>query len=202
MTRIPHDRRRQLLVSAALRVVSRSGLAAATTRAICAEAGMPLAAFHRVVPSRDDLLRELVGHVVAGEGDATFLSLLDEAGDVRSAIRTAFTGYLDLVRSDPGREQGMFELTQYALRTPALHDLPQRQYAHYHELSRELLRIGARRFGVEWDVDEESLARLVTVLSDGITLAWLADRDDERAARDIEHAADAIAAHARVRVAG
>ena len=41
------------------------------------------------------------------------------------------------------------------------------------------------------------LARLLVTLTDGLTLAWLADRDDAAAERSIDHAADAISAFAR-----
>ena len=76
MTRIPATERRAALADAALIVIARDGVAAATTRAIVAEAGMPLASFHYAVASRDELLRDVVDLVVAGEGDAaaTFLA--------------------------------------------------------------------------------------------------------------------------------
>ena len=57
MTRIPAAERRAALIDAALRVVSRNGLAQATTRAIVAEAGMSLASFHYAFESRDELDR-------------------------------------------------------------------------------------------------------------------------------------------------
>ena len=57
MTRIPVVDRRTALVQAALRVVARDGVAAATTRRIVAEAGMPLASFHYVFASRDAFSR-------------------------------------------------------------------------------------------------------------------------------------------------
>ena len=69
MTRIPAAERRAALAAAALTVIARDGLAAATTRAIVAEAGMPLASFHYAVARRDELLRDVVDLVVAGEGD-------------------------------------------------------------------------------------------------------------------------------------
>ena len=45
------------------------------------------------------------------------------------------------------------------------------------------------------------LARLLVTITDGLTLAWLADRDDAAAERSIDHAADAISAFAREAVA-
>jgi AcrR family transcriptional regulator len=200
VSRIPAAERRDALAHAALVVISRDGLAAATTRAIVAEAGMPLASFHYAVGSRDELLRDVVELVVAEEGVAALAPLLAQAGSIREAARLALTGYLEFVRRDPGHEQAMFELTQYALRTPGLDDLPAEQYARYHALAVELLDAATARLHPDWRVPMPDLARLLVSLSDGLTLAWLADRDDEAAARSIELAAEAIAGFAREKV--
>ncbi len=196
MTRIPATERRAALAQAALTVIARDGLAAATTRAIVAEAGMPLASFHYAVTSRDELLRDVVELVVAAEGVAV-AELLAHATTPRDAIAAALTGYLDHVRTDPGFEQAMFELTQYALRTPALADLPAYQYARYHALASELLETGAAALHIEWSIPVPDLARMLVTVTDGLTLAWLADRDDAAAARSIAHASDAFAGFAR-----
>lgn len=196
MTRIPAPERRAALAGAALTVIARDGLAAATTRAIVAEAGMPLASFHYAVASRDELLRDVVELVVAGEGTAA-ATFLAHATTPREAIRLALTGYLEHVRSDPGNEQAMFELTQYALRTPQLADLPAEQYRSYHALAADLLEAGASALHIEWSIPVPDLARLLVTLTDGLTLAWLADRDDAAAERSIAHAADAVAVFAR-----
>jgi DNA-binding transcriptional regulator YbjK len=194
--RIPAAERRAALARAALAVIARDGLAAATTRAIVAEAGMPLASFHYAVASRDELLRDVVELVVDAEGTAA-AGFLQTATTPRDAIATALRGYLDHVRSDPGNEQAMFELTQYALRTPRLADLPAEQYRSYHALAADLLEAGASLLNIEWSIPVPDLARLLVTLTDGLTLAWLADRDDAAAERAIDHAADAVAAFAR-----
>lgn len=196
MPRIPAAERRAALARAALTVISRDGLAAATTRAITAEAGMSLASFHYAVASRDELLRDVVELVVERERDAAS-GFLGHATTARDAIAQALTGYLDHVRADPGSEQAMFELTQHALRTPHLADLPAEQYRSYHALAAGLLEAGASALHIEWSIPVPDLARLLVTLTDGLTLAWLADRDDAAAERAIEHAADAIAAFAR-----
>jgi DNA-binding transcriptional regulator YbjK len=196
MTRIPATQRRAALAAAARTVIARDGLAAASTRAIVAEAGMPLASFHYAVASRDELLRDVVELVVADEGTAA-ATLLATAYSPRDAIAKALTGYLEHVKSDPGNEQAMFELTQYALRTPQLADLPAEQYRSYHALAAELLEAGASALRIEWTIPVPDLARLLVTLTDGLTLAWLADRDDAAAARAIDHAADAVAAFAK-----
>ncbi len=195
MARLAAAERRALLAEAALAVAARDGLPAATTRAIVAKAGMPLASFHYAVPSRDELLRDVVELVVAQEGEAAG-ALLGDADDVRGALRGALGGYLALVRRDPGREQAMFELTQHALRTPGLDDLPAEQYARYHAVATTLLDAGGARLGIRWTAPVADLARLVVAITDGATLAWLADRDDAAAERMLDLAADALAAFA------
>ncbi|MCO1655616.1 TetR/AcrR family transcriptional regulator [Pseudonocardia humida] len=193
MPRIPATQRRAALARAALAVASRDGLAAASTRAIVAEAGMPLASFHYAVASRDELLGDVVALVVAEERAAALAALVSHARDPREAIRLALLGYLDQVRADPGREQAMFELTQHALRTEGLDGLPREQYARYRETALDVLVAGARRLGFDWRVPPADLARLLVMVTDGLTLAWLADRDDAAAERAVDLAADALA---------
>ena len=196
MSRIPATERRSALARAALAVIARDGLAAATTRAIVAEAGMPLASFHYAVASRDELLRDVVDLVVAEEGMAALAPLLAQADGIRDAAHLALTAYFAFVKRDPGHEQAMFELTQYALRTPALDDLPAEQYARYHALAIDLLDAATAQHHPDWRVPMPDLARLLVSFTDGLTLAWLADRDDAAAARSIDLAATAIASFA------
>lgn len=196
MTRLSSEERRAAIVRAAVRVIARGGLAAATTRAIVAEARMPLASFHYAFRSRDEMIRELVAFVVGDEHLAIAASLRPGA-DVRSAIRAGLQAYFDLVVSEPGREQTMFELLHYALRTPELADLPSFQYGSYRRVVTEVLLAGAEHGGVEWSIPVDDLARLSVALTDGLTLGWLADRDDAAAARLMDSMADALAAFAR-----
>lgn len=196
MPRIAATERREALVRAALAVIARDGVHAATTRAITAEAGMSLASFHYAVPSRDDLLRDVVEYVVGRQDEAAFGSLALDAPTLRSAVRSVLGSYLDIVRADPGREQAMFELTQHALRTDALKEFPAAQYGVYRDLAHRLLEAGAARYRVRWDAPLPDLAALVISLTDGATLAWLATRDDAAVERLLDIAAAAITAHA------
>jgi len=214
VTRVPAARRRELLAAAAVRVLARGGLSAVTTRAVVAEAGMKLASFHYAYDSRTDLLRDLVAGVVAGERESARGGLLeavvrrpvaaeaashaeaDRDADVTAVIHASLQAYLLLVAQEPGREQGMFELTQHALRDPALSGVARDQYAHYHAVAAELLDLLGDQLGLRWDAPVADLARLLVGLTDGLTLAWLADRDDEATDRTARLAAQMLAAHA------
>lgn len=193
MARLSVEQRRTELVRAALRVIERDGVHSATTRAIVSEAGMALASFHYAYPTRDDLIRSVIAHVVEGEEQAAFAAMA-EATDIRSAIRAGLHSYLDLVVERPGREQAMFELFHYSLRTPEFGELPREQYAAYRDLVRAMLDDTERRGGIRFTLPLDDLARLIVTITDGVTLAWLADRDTDAARRVLDAAADMLAA--------
>src|SRR5690606_16921917 len=150
--------RRAALIDAALAVIGTRGVHAATTRAIVAEAGMPLASFHYAFRSRDELMRELIEAVVEHESSAVF-GALQAGSDIRSTVRDGLRGYFDHLRADPAREQAMFELQQVSLRTPGFEDLAREQYATYHRVAAEILEVGAASASVAWRVPIADVAR-------------------------------------------
>jgi len=204
VTRIPAADRRIALVRAALRVVADRGVAQATTRAIVAEAGMSLASFHYAFQSRDELMVELIRHVVDEEATAVLPEASiddangqDEREPLRQILRDGLQRYADHVSREPLREKAMLELTQYALRSPELHHLAVAQYERYHALAAEALDSAARRSGSVWLHPVGEVARLLVSLTDGLTIAWLVDRDDAATAKLLDVTADSVAALGR-----
>lgn len=193
MARISSADRREALIHAAISVIQREGVHGATTRAIVKEADMPLASFHYVFRSRDEMMRDLVAHIVDGEGQAVAAKLTG-ATDVRSAVRAGLQAYFDTLTAHPHREQAMFELLHYSMRTEDLGDLPRAQYEMYRRTAAELLRDGAKAVSASWKLPLDHMARLLVTFISGLTLAWLADRDDAAAAATMDFAADSIAA--------
>lgn len=196
MARMSAADRRLALLDAAFRVIAAEGVGGATTRAIVAEAQMSLASFHYAFTSRDEMMRELIGHVIENQTVAAF-STLRYGNDLRTAIRDGLQAFLEVVVADPSREQTMFELMQYSLRTPELDGLPREQYSGYRLAVAGLLETAAADTGMSWLVPLDDVARMVVTMTDGITLAWLADRDAAAASRVIEFAATSIAALAQ-----
>jgi len=196
MTRIPAPERREALVQAALRVVAERGVAAATTRAIVAEAGMSLASFHYAFVSRDELMTELINFVVDRQENA-LAPLLVPDGSTRTlheAVRAGLEHYFAVLRAYPQREKAMLELTQYALRMPDMQPLARRQYDRYRALAASALAGAAKLTGNRWARPVDEVARQLVALTDGLTMAWLVDRDDDAAAVIMDLAADAIVA--------
>jgi AcrR family transcriptional regulator len=188
--------RRTALLEAAFRVIAAEGFAGATTRAIVAEAGMSLASFHYAFESRDAMMRQLIGYVIENQAVAAFSSLR-YGNDLRTAVRDGLQAFFAVVTADPAHEQTMFELMQYSLRTPDLAGLPGEQYSGYRAAVAGLLETAAADTGMTWLLPLDDVARMVVALTDGITLAWLADRDSAAASRVIEFAATSIAALAQ-----
>ena len=196
MTRMSAGDRRLALLDAAFRVIAAEGVGGATTRAIVAEANMSLASFHYAFTSRDEMMHELIGHVIENQAVAAFESLRF-GNDLRAAVRDGLQAFFAVVVANPAREQTMFELMQYALRTPELEALPREQHAGYRRAVAGLLETAAADTGMVWILPLDDVARMVVTITDGITLAWLADRDSAAASRVIEFAATSIAALAQ-----
>ncbi|MET4780857.1 TetR family transcriptional regulator [Glaciihabitans sp. UYNi722] len=192
MTRLSSDERRAALIQAALRVIDRDGVHGATTRAIVAEAGMSLASFHYAFRSRDEMISELIAFVVENEQQVSLAAVRPDA-DIHTVVRAGLQAFFDLLVSNPTREQALFELMHYSLRRPDLGELPRVQYASYFKAGRVLLESGARAAGISWSLPIDELARVLIALTDGLTLAWLADRDDEAAGLLMDFAAETIA---------
>jgi AcrR family transcriptional regulator len=189
--RIPAAERRAALVDAALRVVSREGIAAATTRAIVAEAGMSLASFHYAFASRDELVDELIATVVAREQQAV-VPTPEPGRSLRELLESGIIAYFEHLKSDPDHEQAMLELTQYALRSPERHPLAAAQYARYAELARNSLELAAELTGARWRTPVAEVARVLVAFTDALTITWLVDRDDAGALAVARAAADAL----------
>jgi AcrR family transcriptional regulator len=173
------DDRRAELLAAALRVMSRDGVAAGTTRAIAAEAGMVLATFHYCFRSRNELLRELILMLTEIEREAA-RAAMQPGRNIRETLRSAVDGYLEHLEKNPGHEQVLMELNHHALRTPELRDLADEQYRQYYESATMLLTTAAELANVTWTVDLPVLARMVVTLIDGATTTWLVDHDTEQ----------------------
>jgi DNA-binding transcriptional regulator YbjK len=141
-------------------------------------------------------MHELIAHVIENQAVAAFESLRF-GSDLRTAIRDGLHAFFEVVVADPAREQTMFELMQYAMRTPELETLPREQHAGYRMAVAALLETAAADTGMVWLLPLDDVARMVVTMTDGITLAWLADRDSAAASRVIEFAATSIASLAQ-----
>lgn len=175
------DGRREDLIAAATKVIVRDGVAAATTRRIAAEAGVPLGTVHYWFASKDDLLAAVVESVLdelesAVAASQTQAARPDDSGapDLLESFRAAWR----VVDADePGRQLSIYEMTTVALRTPGMEELAAKQYGSYRAVAAHAVQRWYDRFGAQLPGGLDALARLIAYLFDGATLAWLADPD-------------------------
>ena len=181
--RRPDDGRRAQLIAAATRVVARDGVAAATTRRIAQEAGVPHGLVHYWFSGKDELLEEVVQgmlrqlEAVTSVPAAAGSSGRSAAEDVIDRFRSAFA----VVESDDrGRQIALFELTTWSLRSPDHREVARTQYAAYRATAASVTSAWLAEHKVELPGAPDVLAQFVVALFDGVNLAWLADPDGTR----------------------
>ncbi|MFE9674109.1 TetR/AcrR family transcriptional regulator [Streptomyces sp. NPDC006259] len=177
MARMPSAERRRQLTEAAIRAMTRDGVARTTTRSIAAEAGVSLSVFHYCFDSKQALVESVITTITDH-----YVTVVREAirprATLEETVRAGFQAYWDHVRAHPDEHTLTYELTQYALRQPGFEHLARRQYELYADTYAELieqLRASADfRLGVPVPV----LARYLAAMTDGLTLNYLVLGDD------------------------
>ena len=192
MRRMPLDQRRAEIIDAAVRVIARDGLAEASTRAIVAEADMPLGSLHYVFESREELLRTLITEIATQER-AAILSALETGvpASVENLVRTGLETYLRMLEANPEQELAVAELSLHGAR----HDpeLAMTQWETYFAVAAESLERGAELCHVAWTLPVNEIAKSLISVLDGLTLTWLGTRDSASMRRHIDFLAHAFA---------
>ena len=207
MVRMSLPARRRALVDAALTVIAREGLAAASVRAIVTEAGMPLGAFHYAFDSGEELLSSAIEQVTENERSAVFASLADlpHGAPLQETLRAGIAGYVQTIRSDQGHERALLELALHQVRSESMGsdgvNGASAQWSVYRAAAATALEVVAERCNVEWVYPVPDMARRLVLLTDGLTLSWLIDADAEAIDADAQALADLFCTLARERAA-
>ncbi|MFI8631498.1 TetR/AcrR family transcriptional regulator [Microbacterium sp. NPDC077663] len=189
---MPPEERRDELIAAAIRVIARRGVAAATTRAITAEAGMPLGAFTYIFGTQDDLMTAVIDTVIEQERFAAESRAIDPTS-MTSALQSGLEGYIDLLERDPDHEIALLELALVARRRDPSGQM-RAQWQTYFHAAEQILVYAAEITRSRWTQPVAELARHLVVVVDGITTTWLADGNTDAARRTASFAAAALAA--------
>ncbi|WP_371501735.1 TetR/AcrR family transcriptional regulator [Kitasatospora sp. NBC_00374] len=192
MARMPSAERRRQLTEAAIRAMTRDGVARTTTRSIAAEAGVSLSVFHYCFDSKQALLESVIATIT--EHSVTMVrEAIRPRATLRETIRSGFQAYWDHVAANPGEHMLTYELTQYALRQPGFEQLARRQYELYSAAYIELLDRLGHLGGFELTVPADVLARYLAAMTDGLTLNFLVLGDAEAATQILDMIADHVA---------
>src|ERR1700685_2397668 len=113
---------RNRLISAAIAVVTRDGLTAATTRRISEQAGLPLGTFHYWFSNKEELFECLFEEILKEIEESTGSVDGVRPGATPSVLQLfqlAFSVVSDHGEEGIKRQMVPYELTMLALRTPA-----------------------------------------------------------------------------------
>ncbi len=193
MSRLPVEQRRQQLVDAAIRVMTRDGVTKATTRAISSEADVSLSVFHYCFESKQDLFLAVIKTIV-GHTAIPAAAELVPGESLQATVRQALAAYWSHVVANPEEHLLTYEVTQYVLRRPDLVPVARAQYDAYKQAYVDIFTAARELLGVApvWPLEE--LADYMVVAVDGLTLQWLVQRDDASAEAVLDRLAEQVAA--------
>ncbi|NNG38887.1 TetR/AcrR family transcriptional regulator [Flexivirga sp. ID2601S] len=165
------------------------GLEAATVRRIAKEAGVPLGTVHYCFGSKAALIAAVAESIEQPDLGPEDLGHLPPD----QAILLAFREYWRQVGSDRRRQLLIYELVAHLSRggseaRPIAQQLMQRAYGAV----LGVLRTYAATSGRILPDDGLVLARGIVALTDGVSLSWVVDEDDEAANRIFEMVAQMI----------
>ncbi|MGX1267867.1 TetR/AcrR family transcriptional regulator [Streptomyces phaeoluteigriseus] len=177
MARMPSAERRRQLTEAAIRAMTRDGVARTTTRSIAAEAGVSLSVFHYCFDSKQALVESVITTITDH-----YVTVVREAlrprATLEDTVRAGFQAYWDHVRARPDEHMLTYELTQYALRRPGFEHLARRQYELYADTYAELIEQLRTSMDLRLSVPVPVLARYLAAMTDGLTLNYLVLGDE------------------------
>jgi AcrR family transcriptional regulator len=192
MSKLPVAERRRQIIDAAVVVALREGIDRMTTRRVAHEAGVAVGVLHYCFGTRDALLREVITQLV-DDTSQSMASVFDAGGDLHFYLNRAIEVFCSSVEANPERHLLTYEMTTWAVRNPEFADLGAWQYDCYYRATEAFFDQLAQVAGVTWSTPVSTLARLMVAQNEGVTLAWLIDRDGARARRTYAVFADLMA---------
>jgi len=100
--------RRTRLLEAALQIVGTEGAAAATVRAVCAQAGLIPRYFYESFASRDELIAALLQDVATQAAESVLAAVSAAPHAAEAKAGAAIGAFVDLLQEDPRRARVLF----------------------------------------------------------------------------------------------
>ncbi|MFM9272326.1 TetR/AcrR family transcriptional regulator [Pseudarthrobacter sp. NKDBFgelt] len=162
--------RRRQFVDAAITVISREGVARATTRRIAEVAQLPTASLHYCFATKEDLFHAVYEAITAA-GFAEVGSGIQQEVGLHQGIADIARSFAKWFQNSRDMQLATYELTIWSLRSSDSQHLARRVYRRYVDGCTQLLREVRTR--EELDVDIETLSRMLVGILDGLMLQWL-----------------------------
>jgi len=194
-TYLPVSERRSEIVQAAIELISREGLAAATTRKIANEASVSLSTLHYSFGSKDALI-EAVIEAITEQIETVARGAVTVDRGLAATIDGAVKAFWSLVEETPGLQTMQYELTIGALRAGE-DALARSQYDAYVAVAEDVFTAAAESADERAALPLGELARFVVAGLDGLILQHLAHPDLRRSRRQVQ-----LLVHSAIELAG
>jgi AcrR family transcriptional regulator len=165
LPREPDNERKRALLQAAYERIAGEGFEGLRTRDVAADAGVNIATLHYYFPTKEVLIRAVVGFALSRFGGT-----IPTEGSGEDVLRGHLQAVAQLIKSDPRLWAVMGELALRAPRDPGLHDLLQQVGVYWHRKLVELLSAAADDGGVSKGLDVEDAASLIMASLRGLAL--------------------------------
>jgi AcrR family transcriptional regulator len=173
--------RRQALVRAAFNQIAERGFEGLRTREVAAEVGLNIATLHYYFPTKEALIRGVVGHAMD-----RFRSTLAPHGSPADQLGNHLRAVRKLFRDEPQLGAVMSELALRSARDPAMAEILAQSNNAWHRTLRGLLRRAVRGGHLKPELDSDGVAALVvaTLMNMAIPTGSTAHKD--QALRQLE----------------
>lgn len=157
--------RREELILAAYRGIAEDGFEGLRTRDIANAVGVNIATLHYYFPSKEDLIRSVIGHAMS-----RFQTTMAADGPAAARLRAHFQGLRRLSREEPELFAVMGELMLRSARDPELGAVIRKTDAFWHATLRGLIRDAQSAGDVPKSIDAEGMASVIVATLKGVYL--------------------------------
>lgn len=169
------------MIEATIDLAVDEGLAAASVRRIADRANVSLGVVHYCFNSKEALLAgvaESFATPILGPIATALEEGRAEGLELRELVYRVFGAYREQTQLSPGRQLLSYELAAWSIRSDG--EVARLLYATYLDVIEGFITDGLGLEGNE-SLSTRTMARLALTVADGVTFAWLVDRDDEAA---------------------
>src|SRR3989442_7682302 len=172
----PKADRRRALVAAAYRRIATDGFEGLRTRDVAADVGVNIATLHYYFPTKEALIRSVIGHAMEG-----FIDTMAGDGAPVDQLRGRLRVLARLLRDDQQLWTVMGELVLRAPRDADLERIFRQTDAYWHRTLRDLIRRCIEQGAINPELDPDDLAALMIVAIKGLSLPTVAGFEPELA---------------------
>jgi TetR/AcrR family transcriptional repressor of nem operon len=167
--------RREALVLAAYRRLAEAGFEGLRTRDVAAEVGVNIATLHYYFPSKEALIRGVVGHAMG-----RFRTAFAPGSRPGKQLAAQFQGIRRLAKDEPELFMVMGELALRSGRDPAIAAIFRETMRAWHSTLRTLVGHAQREGFVDKRLDPDTTASLVIATLSGLLMVPVSSRAADR----------------------